>query len=219
MEEENRKTDWSEPIEALVKTIAEQSECYSVLHRNSEKFFSYFNHFIQIPVIILCAFTGSANFLFSNSDKTASSIIGGASIITGIIQTIGTYFRFAQLSEAHRISYISYEKLFNHISAELALPREDRVQADILLNEIRQATERLQEIAPAIPNSVIEKFKKDYAEYTNVVRPIIANGLIAVAVNKAPPKRISMTLEPIVTPQIILPEEKPKQEKVKPPFR
>ena len=216
---EERKTDWSDSIEDLVKTIAEQSECFTVLHRNSEKLYSYLNHFVQIPVIILCAFTGSANFLFSNSDKTATSIIGGASIMTGIIQTIGTYFRFAQLSESHRISYISYEKLFNHISTELALPREDRVQADVLLNEIRQATERLQEIAPAIPDRIIERFKKDYAQYTNVVRPIVANGLIAVTVNKPLPKVLT-DIPPTV---IEVPQETPveikKEIKPKTPFR
>lgn len=215
---EERKTDWSDSIEDLVKTIAEQSECYTVLHRNSEKFYSYFNHFVQIPVIILCAFTGSANFLFSNTDKTASSVIGGVSILTGIIQTIGTYFRFAQLSEAHKIAYISYEKLYNHISSELALPREDRVQADVLLNEIRQGLERMQELAPAIPDKIIERFKKDYSQYPNVTRPIVANGLIAVVVNKEPSKRSSMITSPIEVPQIVIPEEQPKI-KPKAPFR
>jgi hypothetical protein len=139
--------------------------------------------------------------------------------MTGIIQTIGTYFRFAQLSESHRISYISYEKLFNHISTELALPREDRVQADVLLNEIRQATERLQEIAPAIPDRIIERFKKDYAQYTNVVRPIVANGLIAVTVNKPLPKVLT-DIPPTV---IEVPQETPveikKEIKPKTPFR
>jgi hypothetical protein len=218
--QDERKTDWSDSIESLVKTIAEQSECYTVLHRNSEKLYSYLNHFIQIPVIILCAVTGSANFLFGSSDKTATSIIGGVSILTGIVQTIGTYFRFAQLSESHKISYISYEKLFNHISTELALPREDRVQADILLNEIRQSIERLQEIAPAIPDKIIEKFKKDYSNYPDVVRPIIANGLISVSVNKEPPKRLSILLPDIVVhiPEEPVPEDKPKP-KPKAPFR
>jgi hypothetical protein len=178
--------EWSPPIEDIIKKIGEQSQCFSILHRRSERYYAYFNHFIAIPVIVLSTISGSGNFIFGG-DKDASMAVGALSILIGIIQTLGTYFRFAQLSEANRISAIQYNKLYQKISTELALTREHRMDANLLLSDIRETTERLEEISPVIPLSVIETFKKDYAQYKDISRPNIANGLENIKINVEPP--------------------------------
>lgn len=210
---------WNDSVEALIQKIGEQAECYSILHRNSEKHYAYLNHFIAIPVIILSTICGSANFAFSNNkDGTPSVILGAISITTGIIQTIGTYFRFAQLAEAHKISYISYEKMYNMIASELALPREHRKDGEVLLDDIRQAIERLQEIAPPIPDGVIIAFKKQYSEYADVSRPVICNGLNKVVINREE----SIPATSTAPVNIVITEAKPEVQQrphVKPPFK
>lgn len=215
---------WNNSIEALIQKIGEQAECYSILHRNSEKHYSYLNHFIAIPVIVLSTVCGSANFAFGKTDgDLPSMILGGISIATGIIQTIGTYFRFAQLAEAHKISYISYEKMYNMISAELALPREHRKDGNVMLDDIRQAIERLQEIAPPIPDKVITAFKKQYSEYADVSRPVICNGLNKVDINKET-ESIPAIIEQVASPVNVVitdakPEVAPQAKSVRPPFK
>jgi hypothetical protein len=179
--------EWSEPVEELIKKIGEQSQCFSILHRRSEQYYAYFNHFIAIPVIIFSTISGSGNFIFGGQ-KEASLVVGAISILTGIISTLGTYFRFAQLSEAHRISAIQYNKLFQKISAELALTREHRTNAELLLNQIREMIERLEEVSPAIPIKVIQSFKSDYKQYKGEINfPSVANGLDNIKINLEPP--------------------------------
>jgi len=197
---------WNNSIEELIQKIGEQSQCFAILHRNSQKYYAFLSHFINIPVIILSTVCGSANFIVK-SDNLGTNVIGGISILTGIIQTIGTYFKWAQLSESHKVSYISYQKLFNIISAELALPKEHRKEAEIMLDDIRQQIERLQELAPPIPQRVIDDFKKQYANYENVSRPTITNGLEKVNIYK---------------PEIVISDNKPiknDEAKSKPIFK
>ena len=199
-------TKWSPPIETLIQTIGEQSECYAILHRNAEKYYSYLQHFFAIPAIVLSTVAGTGSFAFGSDtaegDKTPSSIIGAISIAVGVIQTLSTYFRFAQLSELHRVSAISYQKMYNRISGELVLERTDRKDADQFLETLRNDIERLEEITPAIPDRVISAFKKKYSGNTDVRRPTIANGLEKVMINvdvPAPPP----TPEPL--PELELP--------------
>jgi hypothetical protein len=216
--------EWSQPVEELIKKIGEQAQCFSILHRRSERYYAYFNHFIAIPVIVLSTISGSGNFIFGG-DKDASMAVGSLSILIGVIQTLGTYFRFAQLSEANRISAIQYNKLYQKISTELALTREHRIDANILLSDIREVTERLEETSPVIPLSVIEAFKKDYAHYKDVSRPNIANGLENIKINlEAPPAPRSAVPSfslpapppsPIETITIELPQPQPEPEKPK----
>lgn len=205
--------EWSEPVEELIKKIGEQSQCFSILHRRSEQYYAYFNHFIAIPVIIFSTVSGSGNFIFGG-DKEASLVVGAISILTGIISTLGTYFRFAQLSEAHRISAIQYNKLFQKISAELALTREHRTNAELLLNQIREMIERLEEVSPAIPIKVIQSFKADYKQYSDVSRPTIANGLEKIRINIDAPV---MPRSPIPSVQLIAPPPSPEEEDLKKP--
>lgn len=205
--------DWSPPVEDLIKRIGEQAECYSIMHKRAESYYSYFNHFIAIPVIILSTISGSGNFIFGG-DKDASLAVGAISILTGIISTLGTYFRFAQLAEGNRISGIQYNKLYQRISAELALTREHRMDANTLLKDIRETVERLEEVSPAIPTAVIDSFKRDYKQYQDVSRPNIANGLDTIKINveipimpRAPVPSLSSPISPI--------EEEKKENAVK----
>lgn len=213
--------EWSPPVEELIKKIGEQAQCFSILHRRSERYYSYFNHFIAIPVIVLSTASGSGNFIFGG-DREASMIVGSLSILIGIIQTLGTYFRFAQLSEANRISAIQYNKLYQKISIELSLTREHRIDANILLNDIREVTERLEETSPVIPLSVIQTFKKDYAHYKDVSRPNVANGLENIKINiEAPieprsaipsfslPAPVASSVNTVVIPEPDKPKHKP----------
>lgn len=176
-------TKWTTPIETLVKSIGEQSECYAILHRNSEKHYAWLSHFFMIPAIVLSTVSGTGSFAFAGDSKSASSVVGSISLAVGVIQTMLSYFRFPQLAELHRVSAISYQKMFNRISGELVLERTDRADAEQFLATLRADIERLEEVAPNIPDRVIAAFKLKYRENADVKRPTIANGLESVCVN------------------------------------
>ena len=180
--------EWSDTLERLIKQTGEKSLCYSILHRRSQSYYAYYNHFIAIPIILLSAITGGATFSLGGSESpTTSIILGTLSVVTGFIQTLGSYFRFAQLSENHRIVAIQYDKMYQMICTQLAVAREIREPAPKIMDAIKDSIERLSEVAPEIPPYVIRAFKADYKQYTEISRPNIVNGLDAIQVNTEPP--------------------------------
>ena len=182
--------------EQLIKKIGEQAECYSILHRESQSYYGYLNHFTAIPVIVLSTVAGSGSFIFGG-ERDASLGIGAISIIVGILQTLASYFRHAQLSETHRVCAIAYSKMFMNISAELSLPPEERQDTLLLMSGLRSEIERLSEISPHIPPSIISQFKIKYKQYTDVSRPTIANGLESISIYERPVAPVQEVLPPV----------------------
>lgn len=187
--------------EQFIKKLGEQSQCYGILHRESEIYYKWLTHFTSIPVIVLSTTAGSLGFIFSG-DSSATTGISVISIFVGILQTLASYFRHAQLSEAHRVCHISYDKLFFNINAELTLPPEQRQDDQTFILNLRSELERLAEIAPPIPKRVIDEFKKTYKE-EDTSRPSLVNGLERIEPYKVPPelKRISIIAEPLAPPE------------------
>jgi hypothetical protein len=179
---------WSDPIEKLVKRIGEESLCYNILHRRSQSYYAYRNHFVAIPTIALSSIIGAITFAVGNRETTwSSTLLGSLNVLTAFIGTLGSYFRFAQLSENHRIVAIQYNKMYQLITAQLALSRELREPVAKMLDIIKDTIDRLQEVAPEIPHAVLVGFKHDFAHYENVARPSITNGLESIEINVEPP--------------------------------
>ena len=112
---------WTPELDDLMAEWADKAACYRWMHERTEKIFSRNDRFITIPVIILSTLTGTANFglnsIFGDNEQNAhyaTLAIGGVSIIAGIITTLGNFLRYAQGSEAHRVSSISWGK-FNRL--------------------------------------------------------------------------------------------------------
>lgn len=188
--------EWSDPIEKLVKRVGEESHCYNILHRRAQSYYSYYNHFVAIPSIALSSIIGAITFALGGSKDTpfSSVLLGSLNVLTAFIGTLGSYFRFAQLSENHRIVAIQYNKMYQSISQQLALSRELREPVSKILDQIKDTIDRLQEVAPEIPNSVIASFKRDFNQYGDVSRPSITNGLQVIEINiDPPPARYSVT--------------------------
>lgn len=173
-------------LEELVSSEAEKSLCLRWLHDQSEKRYSQFNTFIQFPIIVISALAGTLSIgsesLFGGSE-TAPVAIGMMSLVVTILNVVSNFFGWAKRSEGHRISGINYGKLHRWISIELALPRDQRVPAKHFLKEIREQIDRLNETSPPVPQTVIDKFKREMKEIAKDVSvPEICNGIHNVAV-------------------------------------
>jgi hypothetical protein len=203
-------TKWTDPLEGVVAKIGEQAQVYAILHRKAEAYYGWWNNLLSIPAIVLATVSGTGSFAIQGKD--AATITGILSLVVGLIQTLIAYFRFGPTAETHRLLGISYNKMFNTISTEMALERTEREDADTFLDHLRSEIERLEEVAPNIPPYVVGVFRKDYAKYEDVRRPTIANGLERIIPNTAstvvdipvppPEPTIAMVVEPV---------EKPKQ--------
>jgi hypothetical protein len=157
---------------------------YRWMHDRCEKIMSKNNMFITVPVIILSTLTGSANFIVGSilsdnqeGQKLAQIGIGGVSIFTGILTTLGNFFRYAQNSESHRVSSITWGKFQRQLAVELALHPRERIDSMDFLKICRAELDRMIEQSPPIPTKVINEFEKEFSDLKDLKRPDIAHGM------------------------------------------
>jgi len=172
---------WTPELDDLMAEWADKAACYRWMHERTEKLFSARNSWITIPVIILSTLTGTANFglnsIFGDNEQNAhyaTLAIGGVSIIAGIITTLGNFLRYAQGSEAHRVSSISWGKFNRLITVELRINPNERMDSMSFLKICRIELDRLIEQSPPIPDSVIAAFRSEFGSSLEVKKPDIA---------------------------------------------
>ncbi len=158
--------------------------CYRWMHDRCEKKMSLNNMWITVPVIILSTLTGSASFVMNSlvgdnptGQKYAQIGIGSVSIFTGILTTLGNFFRYAQNSESNRVASIAWGKFQRQIAVELALHPQERLDCSDFLAIARSELDRLIEQSPPIPDSVIVEFEKEFESVPALKRPDIAHGV------------------------------------------
>lgn len=179
---------WTPHLEQFMADTGEKAYCFSWLHKKAEAIVSQKTIIIDLPVIILGVLNGATSIgsrsMFGDS-SFAPIGIGIVALLTSILNTVGSYFGLARRAEAHKISSIQYAKLYRFLKIEMGLPRSERMLPADLLKVVREQIDRLAEISPAIPDAVISEFKTKFssAEYKDIARPEICNGLERVSVH------------------------------------
>ena len=182
--------EWTGELERFFKDAGECASGLSWLHKHAESKFSLARNYIELPVIVLGVLNGAASVgssaLFGDS-KFASVAVGVVVLLTAILNTISSYFKWAARAEAHRISAIQFARLHRGIAIQLGLARDERLVPAALLREVRDMIDRLDEISPLLPPSSIAEFhrKFDGPEYADVAKPQVANGLDRIRVLSA----------------------------------
>jgi hypothetical protein len=176
---------WTDKLEEYLASTGEKAHCLSWVHKRSEQLYSTRRTFIDMPVIIgsgVIAFLNAGSSTMFDDPKISSIALGIGSLIVGILNTTGTYFGWAKRAEGHRISAIHYSKLYRFITVELSLPREERMKPSDFLKYVKDQYDRLQEISPLVPPSIINDFQKKFEKYTEISKPEEANGLEKIEV-------------------------------------
>lgn len=179
-DESHPTPQWNDALEKVVKKEGEQSQALYLLHHMSYMWATKRNDYIQIPAIILASVTG---FLSATSSLLPPIAIGAMSLSVGVLNTVNSYYKFSQRAESHRITSLMYLKAYKSIETELSLPVYQRVDASKLLNELRDTMSKIADISPAIPNNIINTYKRNSRDY-NISQPIIANGLDPISIFK-----------------------------------
>lgn len=181
MDDDSGVVSWNSQLEKVISDEGERSLCFSWLHDRAEKRYASFSTQITLPSIVLATISGSASIgigQFIPDPKIGNTVIGIFTLTVAILTTVSSYFAWAKRSESHRISAISYKKLYRFILIELALARSERMTAKDMLKMVRDDSQRLAEISPQIPDPIIADFRKKFAETTpEVTKPEITNGL------------------------------------------
>lgn len=187
--EEEKIECWSDEIEHLLAEWSEIALCYSWLHSYSERKYKRKYHRFSIPIIVLSTLTGTANFgmdSFIDDPSTkqyASAVIGGVNIFAGILGTLMSFLKYAEIYESHRIACVSWSKFARNVQIELALKDSKRKNCRDFLKVSRAEYDRLLEQSPNIDRDIIAIFNKKFdSKYPKVRKPIICNGLKEVII-------------------------------------
>lgn len=166
--------EWHDSIENLLKNIGEECQIKAKIHRMMFEHYSRRNLKYQIPVIILSVLSGSGNFIASNFPEYEKWLIigiGGMSMFTSIISSISQFLKLSQLSEGHRIAYLSWEKFYSQIRIQMSLRRKDRMNAEDFYNVITMNYNRLNELSPDIEQQFIIKMKSQTKKIHKTSKP------------------------------------------------
>jgi hypothetical protein len=186
-------TEWCDGFEYVLKKEAEQSESLFWLHNKASVLAARNNDMIQIPSIILQTLTG---FLSATGGLVNPLILGSISVLTGIMSTVLSYYKFSAKAEGHRVCSQLFMKIYKKIEVELSLPIKQRENPQTLLDEVREKLARINEVAPDIPESVIKLYKLNFKDNTTS-KPIIANGLDEITIyRETSTPRIQIRVEP-----------------------
>ena len=188
---------WEKHHENIFIDWADKASCYKWLHASSNIKYSKKRNMYTIPVIVLSTLTGTANFAIERVPlkyrSECSIIIGSVNILAGIITTVSQFFKINELSEAHAMSSISWDKFHRSIRIELLKSPEERVDVTYFMKTCRDEFDRLMETCPHIDSDIIDKFKskltsgddqKEIARkiknFNRIIKPDIFNELTTI---------------------------------------
>jgi hypothetical protein len=186
--EESTPCDWSSGLEEVLRKEGEEGASMFWLHNRSSVLATRNNDIINIPSIILQTVTG---FLSATGGLVHPLALGAVSVFTGVLSTLLSYYKFSARAEAHRMSAQLYLKIYKKIEIELSLPIEQRMGPIKLLEEVRDKLARVGEVAPDIPEIVLNEYKKKFHD-GEAKKPIIANGIDKIIVYHAPEKPVEV---------------------------
>jgi hypothetical protein len=184
--EDGNLSDWSSGLEEVLRKEGEEGASMFWLHNRSSVLATRNNDMINIPSIILQTVTG---FLSATGGLVHPLALGAVSVFTGVLSTLLSYYKFSARAEAHRMSAQLYLKIYKKIEIELSLPIEQRMSPVKLLEEVRDKLARVGEVAPDIPEVVLNEYKSKFHD-GEAKKPIIANGIDKIVVYHAPEKPV-----------------------------
>lgn len=165
-ENEDMSTEWQEYHENILIDWADKAMCYRWLHSKSCIKYTFLRNVYTIPVIILSTLTGTANFALERIPEEYQGVcqiaIGSFNILAGIITTISQFLKINELSEAHRVSSISWDKFYRNIRVELVKSPKDRTNVSYLIKLCKDEYDRLMETSPNIDAGILKKFNKTF---------------------------------------------------------
>lgn len=189
----NNDVEWTIEHENILIEWADKAMCYRWLHSKANSTYANLNAWYTIPVIVISTLTGTANFAQErvpiNYQNYFVMLVGGFNILAGIITTIQQFLKVTQLSEAHRVSSIAWDKFYRNVKIELAKHPTERMPVSQMIKLSKEEFDRLMETSPVIPDKTIKAFKdafKNSGDFSKIVKPEICDVLVSTDMYRNP---------------------------------
>ena len=181
-----KDVEWRKEHEDIFVEWCDKAMCYRWLHRKCHTYYTRYNAWFTIPVIVMSTITGTTNFAteYFEEDvrKYVPLVIGSVNILAGIVGTVHQFLKVSEINEAHRASYISWDKFYRNIRLELCKKPEERLLVGDMLRYSKEEYDRLIETSPRITDSVIAEFNRTF-EGESFAVPEVCDRLRGVKAN------------------------------------
>lgn len=171
--------EWDNSVEKILSELGDEAQINAFLHKKAHEYYTKQNIKYQLPIIVLSALSGTGNFISTNFPAYSQIIIlgiGGLSMFTSILSSVAQFLKVSQLSESHRISYLSWEKFHSNIKFQLNKRRISRDNLKDFLSLVVPEYQRLKEISASIPKHICDQVKRNKKNLKNMQVPYILNG-------------------------------------------
>ena len=177
----NTSAGWSEEQEKILKIWAEKAAGSRWLHEHSARHYRRLTNRFVYPQIILSTLAGVGGFCVSTSNADSVSVanagyvIAAINICSALLTSFQKFVCSAEKAENHSTIGRQFAAFYRTIILELSLNPRDRTDCLDLCRQCRVEYDRLMNVAPSVPQKIINLFKKTFpdAKY----KPDIANGL------------------------------------------
>jgi hypothetical protein len=176
---EDAQMEWETSVENILSELGDEAQINAYLHKKSTEYYTKQNIKYQLPIIVLSAVSGTGNFISANFPGYSETIIlaiGGLSIFTSILSSVAQFLKVSQLSESHRMSYLSWEKFHANIKFQLNKRRISRDNLKDFLSLVVPEYQRLKEMSSNIPKHIYENVKHNKKNLKNMQIPYLLNG-------------------------------------------
>ena len=179
----NPNAEWTSYYEDIFVDWCDKAMSYRYLHTVCHRHYYKRHVLFTIPVIFISTLTGVANFAQDRINEENqfyyTMAVGAFNIIAGFITTVAQFLKVNELSEGHRISSISWDKLYRNIRVELAKNPKERENIILYLKKTKEQYDLLIETSPEIRVDAINQFNKTFKN-SKFLRPEICNSLTSV---------------------------------------
>jgi hypothetical protein len=173
------KIKWNDKLEHVVVDIGESSRAYKIMHievaQNTSKQYSLY----MMAGIILGPISGVISAIGIGVGNNIGLTITSAifSFLSGIIIAIIKFNKFDEMISANKSAAAKYTSLESNVRRQLAVYRDNRVEAGPYLEWLNTTYETLFSSAPLLPmaiqNAYVKKAEKDGVHipsiYSNVI--------------------------------------------------
>lgn len=168
---EQSTTDDGERMEKLDRLLAKWRTRLFVnmwLQERSMYFYASMNNSLTYPIIVISSISSAT--LFSTNNVAIKYIVGGLSLVTGILTSISRQMRPAELYQQYAMTTLRYQALVRRIETYLSLPvamREDDPIAFMRKVELEMSALLENQVNP--PPYVKSLFTKRFGSLDSIV--------------------------------------------------
>lgn len=182
-----KTSEWYKETEDLMKCWGEKAGNLASIHNYEKKKWRQTGNKMAIVSIIITTLNSSLSLSTTNSEYYIYIMYftGILSLFSSIIQAFKELYKPEKKYSEHNLYAKELFNLYRSIKIQLALRKEDRIQANEYIKWVYKLYDKLTNDSPYITNSTIEHFKKQFKEYESATPDICENDLIITINNSS----------------------------------